>query len=131
MENGMLCESHAPAVPVLHLSGELEPIFLEQAAGAMEVVANKEILGRVAACREFVLDSLAAGQSVYGATTGFGPLVSFSGRAELTDQAENTLNHLTTGHGVELEPAVVRAALLARLWSLARGRSGVSVSVVR
>jgi histidine ammonia-lyase/tyrosine ammonia-lyase len=126
----MLCESEAPAIPVLRLPGKLVPAFLEQAAGPVVVVVDNEMLDRVAACRRFVLDSLAAGRSIYGATTGFGPLVSFSGREGLVDQAENTLDHLTTGHGPDLESAVVRAALLARFWSLAQGRSGVSLSVI-
>ena len=77
-----------------------------------------------------MLEAIASGRSIYGATTGFGPLVSFAGREQTANQCDNTLAHLTTGHGVELEPAIVRAALLARLWSLARGRSGVSVPVV-
>nr|WP_308200081.1 aromatic amino acid ammonia-lyase [Kibdelosporangium philippinense] len=94
------------------------------------MILNDEVIGRVAACHRFVHDILATDGSIYGMTTGFGPLVSFAGRAELSDQAENTLNHLSTGHGPDLDPAVVRAALLTRLWSLTQGRSGVSVPVV-
>ncbi|SFR30154.1 histidine ammonia-lyase [Lentzea waywayandensis] len=127
----MLREPCTLDVPKLRLSEELVPIFLEQVSGPADVIAEEHVLARVAECREFVVNSLEGGRPVYGATTGFGPLVSFSGRAKLADQAENTLNHLTTGHGADLDPAVVRAALLARLWSLAQGRSGVSLSVVQ
>lgn len=117
-------------IPVLRLSGELTPGLLERAAKPVAVLIDATRLTKVAVCHEFLLDSLASGRSIYGASTGFGPLVSFPGRALTADQCDNTLNHLTTGHGVDLERAIVRAALLTRLWSLAQGRSGVSVSVI-
>ena len=124
----MLLEKESPTIPVLRVPGELVPAFLEQAAKPVRVVLGDEALRRALACRAFVLDSLERGRSIYGATTGLGPMVSFAGREETADQCENTLNHLTTGHGADLEPAIVRATLLARLWSLAQGHSGVSVS---
>ncbi|GAA0470093.1 histidine ammonia-lyase [Paractinoplanes deccanensis] len=67
---------------------------------------------------------------IYGATTGFGALVGFAGRADQRDQADNTLAHLGAGQGPDLDPAVVRATLLVRAWSLARGASGASPHVV-
>jgi histidine ammonia-lyase/tyrosine ammonia-lyase len=114
----------------MHMPGELTPDLLERAAKPVDVVAHDEAMVKVAACREFMLDCLVEGRAVYGATTGFGPLVSFAGREDTADQCENTLHHLTVGQGAYLEPAVVRAAILARLWSLAQGCSGVSVSVI-
>jgi histidine ammonia-lyase len=114
----------------LRIPGELVPAFLEYAANPVKVIPDNETRAKVGACREFVRESLAGGQSIYGSTTGFGPLVSYAGRTEAADQAENTLNHLTTGFGDELPPAVARATILARLWSLAHGRSGVSVSII-
>ncbi|MFD9736500.1 aromatic amino acid ammonia-lyase [Umezawaea sp. NPDC059074] len=126
----MTTEFDVRTIPLLTIPGRLVPSFLEQASGPVEVAVDDESTNLVATCRAFVLDRLSTGQSIYGMTTGFGPLVAYSGRAELSDQAENTLNHLTAGHGPDLEPAVVRAALLARLWSLSQGRSGVSVAVI-
>jgi tyrosine ammonia-lyase len=116
--------------PALCVSGKLTPDLLERVAKPVGVVVDEETLARIAACHRFVLELLVSGRPIYGATTGFGPLVSFVGRAGAADQCDNALSHLTTGHGVELEPPIVRAALLARLWSLTRGRSGVSVPVV-
>ncbi|MFI7122074.1 histidine ammonia-lyase [Amycolatopsis sp. NPDC049868] len=81
-------------------------------------------------CRAFVDTHLAEGHEVYGATTGFGPLVTFAGRDSLVDQCDNTLQHLSAGQGRELPSEVVRAAVLTRLWSLAKGRSGVSPAVI-
>ncbi|MFD0817370.1 aromatic amino acid ammonia-lyase, partial [Micromonospora zhanjiangensis] len=70
------------------------------------------------------------GRAVYGATTGFGALVGFAGRTDEADQCDNTLAHLTAGQGPDLATDLVRAALLTRAWSLARGASGVSARVV-
>jgi histidine ammonia-lyase/tyrosine ammonia-lyase len=126
----MLHESVATDIPILRVPGKLTPDLLEQAAKPISVVVHDEAMAHVAACRAFMLDSVATGQAIYGVTTGFGPLVSYAGREDTADQCENTLHHLTTGQGIDLEPALVRAALLARLWSLAHGRSGVSVSVI-
>ncbi|XVV08470.1 aromatic amino acid ammonia-lyase [Actinoplanes sp. CA-131856] len=67
---------------------------------------------------------------VYGATTGFGALVNYAGRADERDQADNTLAHLGAGQGPDLDLAVVRATLLVRAWSLAQGASGASPHVV-
>jgi histidine ammonia-lyase/tyrosine ammonia-lyase len=116
---------------ILHIPGVLTPEFLEQAAKPLDVVVDDKILAKVSMCREFALNAMKSGRPVYGATTGFGPLVAFAGREETADQCANTVDHLTAGQGAELEPAIVRAALLARLWSLTQCRSGVSVSVVR
>ena len=70
------------------------------------------------------------GRAIYGVTTGFGPLVEFAGRADSAGQSDNTIIHHIVGHGELLPPAVARAAVLARLFSLAHGRSGVSEHVV-
>ncbi|WP_020672107.1 HAL/PAL/TAL family ammonia-lyase [Amycolatopsis nigrescens] len=126
----MLREFRAPTLPVVRVPGQLTPNLLELAARPVRVAIGDEALVRVEACRKFVLDTLATGRPIYGVTTGFGPMVSFAGQDNTVDQCETTLNHLTAGQGPELDPAVVRAALLTRLWSLAHGRSGVSVSVL-
>lgn len=83
-------------------------------------------MARIEACRVFVRDTVAAGEPVCGATTEFGSFAGFVDRATATEQCDTTLNHLSTGHGPDVEPAVVRATVLARLWSVTRGRSGVS-----
>jgi histidine ammonia-lyase/tyrosine ammonia-lyase len=103
---------------------------LVRAREPVEVAVDDEVLARVATCQVFAEEVVATGKPVYGSTTGFGPLVDYSGRSAAADQCDNTLSHLTTGHGPELDPALVRGAVLARLWSLTRGRSGVSPSVV-
>ncbi|MET9231184.1 aromatic amino acid ammonia-lyase [Lentzea sp. NPDC003310] len=114
----------------LNLAAHLEPAQLELARHPVHVELPADVRGRIARCREFVLEVSASGRAIYGVTTGFGPLVAFQGRADSASQCDNTIFHLITGHGELLPPAVARAAVLARLFSLAQGRSGVSEQVV-
>lgn len=120
----------SPSHAAVSLSAPLEPALLERAWQPLLVELPDEVRARVARCRDFALDSIASGRPVYGATTGFGPLVTFNGRGDNADQCDNAINHLVAGHGELLPPAVARAAVLARLWSLCQGRSGVSTQVV-
>lgn len=114
----------------LTLSGGVRFPDLEKAAGPVEVMLEPGARKRVLACRAFLDRCLADGRPVYGATTGFGPMVDFPGRADDRAQCDNLLDHLTSGQGDDLEPAVVRAMLLVRLSSLCQGRSGVSPGVI-
>ncbi|MGI5170603.1 HAL/PAL/TAL family ammonia-lyase [Spirillospora sp. CA-253888] len=108
----------------------LDLAALERAAAPLQVQIDRCVLDRVGECHRFLARYLADGRPVYGATTGFGPLVIYAGRDDTAGQCDNTLAHLGAGQGPDLDPAVVRAAVLVRLWSLTRGRSGVSPHVV-
>ncbi|WP_328388165.1 HAL/PAL/TAL family ammonia-lyase [Nocardia sp. NBC_00416] len=114
----------------IQIPGRLTPALLERAAQPVEVELAPAVLAGVDNCREFVSQLLEDGAAIYGSTTGFGPLVEFAGREVAADQCDNILYHLTAGQGEDLPPRVVRAAALARLWSLAQGHSGVSVHVL-
>lgn len=103
---------------------------LRAARDPVKVVIGPEVRDRVTAARTFLSEVLGDDRVVYGATTGFGALVGYAGRADLRDQADNTLAHLGAGQGPDLAPEVVRATLLLRAASLARGASGVSPHVV-
>ncbi|WP_416968175.1 HAL/PAL/TAL family ammonia-lyase [Streptomyces sp. 4F14] len=113
----------SPAFPLL-------PGHLERAAAPVAVGIGAEVRERVAACHAFMLGCLAEKRPVYGASTGFGPLVVFDGRDSAAAQCDNALAHLGAGQGPDLAPAVVRAAMLVRLHSLCQARSGVSLAVV-
>jgi hypothetical protein len=52
--------------------------------GPVEVVLGAGVCERVATCHEFALRRIQDGRPVYGATTGFGPLVGFDGVARLS-----------------------------------------------
>jgi histidine ammonia-lyase/tyrosine ammonia-lyase len=116
--------------PQVDLAGPLRVADLHAARDPVRVVVGERVTARVAAARVFLTKVLGDDRAVYGATTGFGALVGYAGRADLRDQADNTLAHLGAGQGPDLDPHVVRATMLVRVWSLARGSSGVSPHVV-
>ncbi|MFJ5993396.1 histidine ammonia-lyase [Lentzea sp. NPDC092896] len=115
---------------VLNLAAHLAPAQLELARDPLHVELPADVRARISRCYEFVLEVSSSGRAIYGVTTGFGPLVEFEGRADSAGQSDNTILHHIVGHGELLPPAVARAAVLTRLFSLAQGRSGVSEQVV-
>ncbi|GAB2863146.1 aromatic amino acid ammonia-lyase [Actinocorallia aurea] len=119
-----------PVTATLVFPARLTPEALEQAAAPVEVTLDEAARSAVVGCHDFLHLCLAEGREIYGATTGFGPLVTFAGQKEATDQCENLLFHLEVGQGADLPPEIARAALLARVWTLSQGRSGVSLAVI-
>ncbi|KWV30890.1 MULTISPECIES: HAL/PAL/TAL family ammonia-lyase [Micromonospora] len=112
------------------LAAPLRIADLSAARDPVRVVVGPQVRDRVTHTRVFLSEVLGEDRAVYGSTTGFGALVGYAGRADLRDQADNTLAHLGAGHGPDLAPEIVRATVLVRAWSLAQGASGVSPHVV-
>ncbi|MGC4806165.1 aromatic amino acid ammonia-lyase [Micromonospora sp. DT233] len=112
------------------LAAPLRIADLAAARDPVRVVVGPQLRDRVATARRFLSKVLGDDRAVYGSTTGFGALVGYAGRADLRDQADNTLAHLGAGHGPDLDREVVRATMLIRAWSLARAASGVSPHVI-
>ncbi len=87
---------------------------------------------RLAASRDHVLATLAAGKGVYGVTTGVG---SNAGQAiPLADtraMQENLVWFLKAGTGPRLPASEVRAGMLLRANSLMRGVSGIRPEILR
>lgn len=118
------------------LTDPLTPARLRRAEGPLTVVVDDAARARLDRGRR-LFRALRDGagpdggeRAIYGATTGFGALVGYAGRADEADQCDNTLAHLGAGQGPDLPPALVRAALLVRARSLAQGLSGVSADLV-
>jgi histidine ammonia-lyase len=111
----------------LDLPGPLHLDDLHAAANPIAVDLPAPVREAVRAGRDFLSE---ARGPIYGSTTGFGALVGYAGRATGADQADNTLAHLGAGQGPDLPLPIVRAALLVRAGSLARGLSGVSPHVI-
>ena len=86
---------------------------------------------RVEKARRCLEDLLAAGAVIYGVNTGFGKL---SNQRIGTDEAlalqENLLRSHAVGMGPLLGIGVSRLALALRIQALAKGHSGVSLSLV-
>ncbi|WP_436535090.1 aromatic amino acid ammonia-lyase [Actinoplanes sp. HUAS TT8] len=112
------------------LAAPLRIADLRAARAPITVLAGPPVRERVTAGRVFLAKVLGDDRAVYGATTGFGALVGYAGRADQRDQADNTLAHLGAGQGPDIDPDLARATMLIRAHSLARGASGVSPHVV-
>ena len=68
----------------------------------------------------------ARGDTIYGVTTGFGPLVRAASSSEGGEaQGMGLIRHLSAGFGGFIPAPVVRAAMFARLITVSRGFSGV------
>jgi histidine ammonia-lyase len=120
----------APSQLVFDGQRRLKPSDLETVAQPLVLSFSPATRTRVARCAQFVTEQQRVGSTIYGLSTGFGPLVSFRASADASEHGMGLLNHLRSGQGELLAPAVTRAMLLARTWSLAQGHSGVSVEVL-
>lgn len=77
------------------------------------------------------LKSFSANKVIYGVNTGFGPMAQY--RIQPQDQLQlqyNLIRSHSSGAGNPLSPIHVKAAILARLNTLALGKSGVNISVI-
>ena len=86
---------------------------------------------RIAQGRRKLEERLAAGDHIYGVNTGVGGNITYSLDQQQTEQFQlNLMNHLSCGTGAPLPQDVVRAAMLLRLATFARGSSGVRWDLV-
>ena len=106
------------------------PLTIEDVAnvarGGAPVQFSETSLARIGQGRRRLEERLAAGDRIYGVNTGVGGNIKFSLNAEQTERFQhNLMNHLSCGTGAPLPQDVVRAAMLLRLATFARGSSGV------
>ncbi|HET7474233.1 MAG TPA: histidine ammonia-lyase [Candidatus Limnocylindrales bacterium] len=81
--------------------------------------------GRMQESRDLIERLVAAGEVVYGVTTGFGALATrFIDPADAAQLQENLLMSHAAGVGAPLDTEIVRAMLLLRANTLALGHSG-------
>ncbi len=105
--------------------------MVEIGAGRMSVRASGEGMGRVVAAREVLEAAIAAGQPVYGATTGVGAMKD----VEWSADAINAFNlGLVRAHHFGTGPAfptsVVRNAMAIRINTALTGHVGCSAELV-
>jgi histidine ammonia-lyase len=101
------------------------------ARGGCQVVLDRQARDRIAKCREWVDGKARDGEVIYGVTTGFGSLADVAIRPD--QAAELSLNLIRShavGVGAPLAEDVVRAAMLIRANTLAKGFSGARAEVV-
>ena len=74
--------------------------------------------------------ALSDGVSVYGVTSGFGPLSAEAANPDSNAHQRSLLRHLATGVGRPFSVVQTRAAMIARLQTLLQGYSGASDQVI-
>ncbi len=112
-----------------------ESLTLEElvavARGGATVRISDEALSRVKANRELLEGLVGRGLRCYGVNTGLGPLSHVSlGPDEASRLQENMVRSHAAGTGPPLPAEVVRAAMLLRANTLAKGHSGVRAEVL-
>jgi len=122
-----------PAPAELDLPGTLDCTLLTALAAAdrprvrLDAGADADLTRS----REGLERILAAGLPVYGSTTGFGPHVRYAAGDDPFAQGSGLIAHLASGAGALAEPGVVRAMMIVRAASLARGRSAIRPGTLR
>jgi histidine ammonia-lyase len=121
-----------PGEPIVLTGADLSIADVEAVArGGQEVRLGDEARARMAEARDVVERLVAAGEIVYGVTTGFGDLATtFIDPADSARLQENLLVSHAVGVGEPLGRDVVRAMLLLRANTLALGHSGCRPLVV-
>ena len=97
----------------------------------VELTSDEAVLGRIAASRQCILDAVERGTPIYGVTTLFGGLADRVVPKHLAAELqENAVWQHKASTGERLGVADVRAAMLLRANSLARGVSGVRLEII-
>ena len=99
--------------------------------GAPQVELAPEAIEKVRRCQEMVAALVAKGEVAYGITTGFG---AFKDHLISPEQVEQLQHNIIMSHAVGVGPlfdrSVVRAAMLIRANTLAKGFSGIRVETL-
>lgn len=118
----------------------LRPSDVEDVAfSRVEVFLSDEVYAQAQACSELLHEARQRGESIYGLTTGFGPLVEHEiyvseeneGHNDNSEPRshrlqKNLIYHLASGTGPCFSAPQARAIMFARLSTLSRGHSAVT-----
>jgi histidine ammonia-lyase len=115
-----------PAEPIVVTGADLTIADVESVARRGAAVRlDDDARARMQESRDVIERLVAAGEVVYGVTTGFGALATrFVAPADAARLQENLLMSHAAGVGADLPREVVRAMLLLRANTLALGHSG-------
>jgi len=113
----------------------VRPISIEDVEDVARLQADVDFAepaqARIRQGRAKLEERLAAGDRIYGVNTGVGGNIKFALDAEQTERLQhNLMRHLSCGTGAPLPHDVVRAAMLLRLATFARGSSAVRWELV-
>jgi histidine ammonia-lyase len=97
----------------------------------VKVVVEQNALEKVEKCHDYLLKAL-KNKTIYGVNTGFGSLATTRiSDSDASQLQENMIRSHSAAVGSPLPKEVVRAAMLLRLNTLAKGYSGVRVATLR
>lgn len=109
----------------------LEDVFTVAMDDTAEVHVAESAKTAVAASRKIIEDVLASGKTVYGVNTGFGAMSTVTIPADQVDQLQvNLIRSHAAGTGEPLDIPTVRAMMLLRANTLAKGCSGIRLSII-
>jgi tyrosine ammonia-lyase len=104
----------------------VSPADLERLVAGEPLHLGDAVRTQVAASHAYLHRLRDENRRVYGLTTGFGPLARHRVAGERdADHQKNLVYHLATGTGEPLPRPQARAVLATRIFSLARGHSGI------
>ena len=96
-----------------------------------KVKLEQKVKERIVKARETVEDIISSGKTVYGVSTGFGELAKVSISQEEMDALQrNLIRSHSCGVGRNLSAEMVRAMMVLRANSLAKGYSGVRLELL-
>lgn len=102
------------------------------ATGSAKLEITQDSWDRIINSRKVVEDILKSGEVVYGINTGFGSLVNTTIDSEKLQELQiNLIRSHATGLGQQMDRVSVRAMMVARVNSFAKGYSGVHPNVVQ
>ena len=120
--------------PIVQLDGNtLSPSEVYAVASEnIEIKLSEDSWNRIVKSRKVVEDILESGDVVYGINTGFGSLVDTNiSNEHLQDLQLNLIRSHATGLGDPMSRPAVKAMMVARINSFAKGFSGVHPNVVQ
>ena len=98
----------------------------------VRITEDPDVLERIDAAREHVLETMQHADRVYGITTGFGGMANVTIHPQDAGALqENLVRFMTVGAGDPLPQEDVRAAMLLRANSHLRGASGLRFEFIR
>ncbi len=104
----------------------------EGAPGAPAIRLSSDAVRKVQRAEQAVADLIARGEVVYGITTGFG---AFKDRIIAPDQVQQLQRNIVMSHAVgvgkPLDQGPVRALMLIRANTLAKGHSGIRLETLK
>ena len=107
-------------------------VALAEGRARLRLSRDAAFVGRMEASRKALQTAMDSGAAIYGVTTGFGRACGKRIEAESTlEMSRNMTRFHGCGVGEPLPEIEVRAAMVCRLLSLARGYSGVGLELLQ